>query len=129
MALLLTVEFSFAQQATPAPTQSRENYLNKSQNQKIGAWFLMLGGVALLVRTAGNHAVNSISNVPPPFPIVPVALSAGCIGGSIALFKASSRNKKKTLGAAAYFNILSIPSTQSATSGTTFVPAFSIKLN
>jgi hypothetical protein len=94
---------SFCQQIDPNGLSMRDHYQKKSKNQKTAAWFLLGGGTAMVV-AARIVAQNQIEN--DPFGTVlfaknlggSAALFAGGICaalGSIPLFVASARNKKK----------------------------------
>lgn len=88
-----------SQQITPGTTMTKDDYLQKSRSQKTAAW-IMLGGGALAT-TAGiiwfsqeftlfgpTSSEESASGA-----IVVVGVAA--MGGSIPLFIASARNKRK----------------------------------
>ncbi len=130
MALLFLVrEGAWAQQVNSLPQLTREAYLRKSENQKQGSVLLvvlgctigLVGGLVSVVSSAGGGTSG------PPFPIVPVALGAGCIAGGVALSKASARNKQKALDASAHFNFLSIPTFRYTGPSKSFLPAISLQ--
>ena len=85
------------------PDNGQEDYLKKSRNQKTGAWILMGAGVAAIVTGIIIEAGNAVDNTYSLFTEestnntgVVIAVVGGCMAiGSIPLFAASSRNKKK----------------------------------
>src|SRR5205809_2357928 len=98
---------SFGQQvpvSTPAPLQT--DYLKKSKNQKTWAWILLGSGAALMIGGSiahFNHVNNDPGDIPGDFGY-DGATSVAAVGflsaiGSIPLFIASSKNKKKAKAA------------------------------
>ncbi len=97
MLLILSVTL-FCQQINPRQQLTREDYQRKSNGQKAGGWLLVGGGTVVLAITA----ISSASNVcigtgctKNSFPIVPVSLGAAMMVGSVPLFIASGKNKRK----------------------------------
>ena len=89
---------------------TKENYLQKSKNQKTGAWVLVSAGVVIFAVT-GISASNNVGFGPTHTKHkygVPIGLSIACIAGSIPLFIASGRNKSKAIHTASYFKMESI---------------------
>jgi uncharacterized membrane protein YfcA len=102
LSLLLTAPV-FAQQTNPAQPLTRQDYLQKSKNQKKAAWILLGGGTALIVTglLTGNKDEAS-------FDEASTGAIFGIAGGvcaaiSIPLFIASGRNKKKAAATTSYF--------------------------
>ncbi|MDP4265280.1 MAG: hypothetical protein Q8941_22330 [Bacteroidota bacterium] len=94
---LVTATTSFCQQTNTSHPLTREEYLAKSKHQKTAAWVL-LGGGAALVGTGlliGNRNESSFDQ----------AATGGIIGiigalsmiGSVPLFLAAEKNKRKGL--------------------------------
>ena len=129
IALLLTgVEGALAQQTNSTPLLTREALIKKSQNQRQGSVLLVVLGCTVGLVGGVLSGVSVSGPTAPPFPIVPVALGAGCIAGGIALSKASARNKQKALNGSAHFNLLRVPAFEFTPLGKPCIPAFSIKL-
>ena len=76
-----------------AATSFSQDYLKKSKNQKTAAWILLGGGSALVVTgilLANNAALDNLGTG------AGVAIAGGvAVLGSIPLFLASGRNKRK----------------------------------
>jgi hypothetical protein len=105
-------------------------YLQKSKNQKTGAWVLASAGVVIFAVT-GITASNNLDFGATPTKhkyAVPIGLSIACIAASIPLFIAAGRNKSKAREAAAYFKMEKIPSLQQTGINFHSYPAISIKL-
>jgi hypothetical protein len=93
--LLILSSSSFSQQTNSQPALSKQDYLKKSKNQKTAAWVMLGGGVAL---GAGGilWALSDIFSTSSGPDILFFAGGASMLG-SIPLFIASSRNKKKAM--------------------------------
>jgi hypothetical protein len=100
LVLFFTFGIAFGQQTTV----SKEAYLIKSKNQKTAAWIMLGGGTLLFIGGMIAHS-NYLEEVEDPFePLTEVSTGelAAFIGvlaaaGSIPLFIASSRNKRKAM--------------------------------
>ena len=102
---------SFSQQTNPAPALTKQDYLVKSKKQKTAAWILLGGGFALMIAGSAimaGEASNDYEDQPynPFAPISEADFDAGEVMvtaglfaglGSIPLFIASSRNKRKAM--------------------------------
>jgi hypothetical protein len=109
--LLIISATSFSQQTTPSPTLTKQDYLKKSKGQKTAAWLLLGGGFASTVTgyvivknsllSGDNFLGISLTTGEPDKDIVAGEIffftGAAAILGSIPLFIASNRNKKKGL--------------------------------
>jgi len=96
--LLLLATVSFSQQTNPTQPLTREDYLKKSKSQKITAFVLLGGGVTTLaIISKGNTS----------FDVLGILAVAGTLStlGSIPLFIASGRNKRKAKMASVYLRI------------------------
>jgi hypothetical protein len=105
--LLAIAGAAFSQHLDSANQFTPEYYLMKSRNQKSGAWVLTVAGTTGLLVTFLTNAANGVNDLSTSIIslgsvaprrrsyAVPYVLSAACIGGGIALFTASSRNKNK----------------------------------
>jgi hypothetical protein len=100
--LLIMSATSFSQQTNPSPVLVKQDYLQKSKNQKTAAWICFGTGAALL-------AIAAPGNV--SFDILPVLVvgSGGLVVGSIPLFIAASRNKRKAKKVSALINMETVP--------------------
>ena len=126
--MLLMMANSFCQQANPSQPLTKNDYLQKSKNQKTAAWVLLGGGLALAVGGAVLDVSSDWSGSETPYL---VAITAGCASmlGSIPLFISSAKNKRKAMNASSYFEIRQDPVLTHT--GLTFhaVPTLSLKLN
>lgn len=129
--LLLTLPASsFSQQTTTTQSpKTKDYYLQKSKNQKSGARVLLGGGSILIV--AG---VLIGTNKDATFGEAGTGLVMGGLGflatlGSIPLFIASSKNKRKAMNASSYFKFEKIPSIQGGGITSIAYPAVSLKIN
>ena len=102
---------SFSQQIDPAPALTKQDYLEKSKKQKTAAWVL-LGGGAVLIITGAVLSINEAEDDYQDDPYNPFAplteadfdgpewvFTTGILAGlgSIPLFIASSRNRRKAM--------------------------------
>ncbi len=109
----------FSQQT---PSLTKQQYLLKSKNQKI-AGFILLG--------AGVTTLAIISNGRTSFDILPMLAIGGTVStlASIPLLIASSRNKRKAINAAAFFDIQKTESSWYAGNGFNAYPALNFKIS
>lgn len=104
VSLLACVIFSksFCQETQTTSPVNGQDYLQKSRNQKTGAWVLLGAGAAL---TAGGliwfsnelDLFNSDNDSNEDIAVIVSGVGVAAMGGSIPLFIASARNKKKAL--------------------------------
>lgn len=97
--LLILSATSFSQQTNTKNPVTKADYLQKSKNQKAGGWVLLGGGALVLTITAVSSAGVDFQNRK-SFPVVPVSLGAAIMAGSVPLFLASGRNKRKGMSLA-----------------------------
>lgn len=77
---------------------TRAEYLKKSKSNKIGGFILLgVGTIALVSASGGNTDLESLG-------VIVVAGSAAVLG-SIPLFIAASKNKRKATNASVYFKM------------------------
>jgi hypothetical protein len=108
MLLSLSVT-SYSQQTNPSTALTKQDYLQKSKNQKTAAWVLVGGGAVLIV-TGGIVWANQINKKAETDPFGALADAyttttgdwisvAGIVAaaGSIPLFIAASKNKRKAI--------------------------------
>ncbi len=118
--LLVLATVSFSQQTNPTQPLTREDYLKKSKSQKITAFVLLGAGVTTLaIISKGNTS----------FDVLGILAVAGTLStlGSIPLFLASARNKRKAQAASVYFKLEKQDVRQ--LSGITTYPSVAIKFN
>jgi hypothetical protein len=90
---------SFGQQTNPAAASSKQDYLTKSQKQKTGAWGLLGIGTVMLIGgayIAGHETFDNDGNDSGVAAAgVVAAMGVAAMIGSIPLFIASGKNKRK----------------------------------
>jgi len=126
MLLIISVA-SFSQQTTnPAPTV-KTDYLEKSKNQKKAAWVMLGGGASLILLgdLIGNSKSSSFGDAGAGF--VMAAVGGLSMLGSIPLFIASSRNKKK--GMSLSFKNETAPQIQKSSFVYRSVPSLTLKIS
>ncbi len=89
---------SFSQQSNPSTTLTPQDYLKKSKRQKTAAG--ILAGVGIFSTLLSTVQLKLYGEEEPSNPNSGLFLATGltAIGGSITLYIASSRNKKKAAG-------------------------------
>jgi hypothetical protein len=116
LAMLLIVSAClFSQQATPSQPLTHEDYLKKSKNQKTAGWILL--GSGALLTTIGvvvgmNEAEDIVVDIFDPYAspsnddaTLATVLTIGgvlAMAGSIPLFIASGKNKKKSAASVSF---------------------------
>jgi len=95
--LLIVSVASFSQQTNSHPVLNKQDYLKKSKNQKTTAWVLLGGGAALILvgDLIGNSKESSFSDAGTG--VVIAGIGALSMLGSIPLFIASGKNKRKAM--------------------------------
>jgi hypothetical protein len=107
---------------TPSPPLTKQDYLQKSKRQKTGG-FILLGVGATMIAIAAPGTVS--------FDVVPVLAIGGsaAVLGSIPLFIAAGKNKRRAKAMTAYFDMQQIPTTLPATVLKHSYPAVTLRLN
>lgn len=119
--LLLFSVISYSQNTAPSNQFTKEEYLKKSRTQKtIGFVMLGAGAATLIAISSGNTDLNSIGTF--------VVLGSGLVVGSIPLFIAAGRNKRKSKNATAYFKFETTQLIQMSAIRTNTIPAVAIKI-
>ena len=120
--LLILATTSFSQQTQSSKPLTREEYLTKSKNQKIFGFILLGAGVTSLAIAAYGG---------PSFDVLPVLAIGGTLStlGSIPLFIASRRNKRKTMNTSASLKIEKTQTMQQTGISFHSLPAISVKIN
>lgn len=98
MLLIMSVA-TFSQQTVPSQDLTKQDYLQKSKSQKGGAWLLLGSGTAVLAGTLISAASSICFSgcTKRKTPVVPISIGSAMIVGSVPLFIASSRNKRKSM--------------------------------
>ena len=119
---------SFCQKTYDTVPDIKTGYIEKSKNQKTAAWVLLGGGVALIGTgfLVGDDKEASFDDA------FTGALMAG-IGvlstiGSIPLFIASGKNKRKAMNASAFIKLETVPLLQKQSFVQNSYPAFSVNI-
>ena len=125
MMLIVSVS-SFSQQTNPASTLTKQDYLQKSKNQKKVAWIMLGGGVAFVVGgfISGTSDLSSTS----AGPAILIYTGGASILASIPVFMASAKNKRKAMNMSASFKMEKAPIIQNRSFVQTSFPAFSQRL-
>lgn len=132
--LLIIAACAFSQQTNPSPALTRQDYLQKSKYQKKTAWILLGGGALLsisgyMVLISDETYEQAIRNLDVTGPLVGyVFFYAGnaAMLGSIPLFIASSRNKKKAMRLS--FNMETTPQIHKKTLVSSPLPSLTLKI-
>ncbi len=124
--LLITSASLFSQPTTETP-KVKADYLQKSKNQKTTAWVLLGGGAGfILVGTLiGNGKEASFDDAGTG--VVLGGIGALSMLGSIPLFIASGKNKRKAMSMS--FKNEMIPQLQTGSFVYRSVPSFSLKIS
>ncbi|HEY5968350.1 MAG TPA: hypothetical protein VIU35_10240 [Chitinophagaceae bacterium] len=122
--LLVMTTAPFSQQADPIIA----DYLKKSRNQKTAAWIMLSSGtIAAFIGVSFAIVENDIGDdSPTPF-IVLASAGGAAMAGSIFLFAASSKNKKKAMS----LSFRNIPAKQMIGNSIAYrsIPSLSLKIN
>jgi hypothetical protein len=132
-AFLLLIGETYCQTASDSTSKekyTKQYYLQKSKNQKDGAWVLLIGGAAIFAGT-GLYASHNLDFSSPEKHrhIVPISLGIACVASSILLFIEAGRNKLKSARLTTYFEMEQIPILQQTGINLRSYPAVSIRLN
>ena len=130
LTILLIVSVAlFSQQIKPAPALTKQDYQDKSNNQKSAAWLLLGGGTAVLTITALSNLGVCIGPgcTKKTFPVVGVGLGGAAIVSSIPFFIASSQNKKKAMSLS--FKNETAPQLQKDGFANRAVPSLTLKIS
>ena len=123
--LLIVSGASFSQQTTTNTPLTKADYLQKSIKQKTAAWVLLGGGSALVVTgvlLSNNASFDNLGTT------ATIAIVGGLsMLGSIPLFIASGKNKRKANAATAFFKMEKTPVIQQTGFVYQSYPALSIK--
>ncbi len=119
---------SFCQQTDLSQPLTKQDHLQKSKKQKTAAWVLLGGGTAVAVGVAILDVSSDWTKSETPYL---VAISAGCASmlGSIPLFIASRRSKKRAMNVFTNFDIRQTPVPTNTRLALYSTPTLSLKLN
>ena len=137
--LLFTWTSSFAQQTEPAEPRKVELYLEKSKSQKATAHILMVIGVATLTITTITAVADGAQDLGNVFTgetlenqhrtyLVPTTIGAASIAGSIILYSAAARNKRRALQASTHLKLEQYPEGYQHLFTSTAYPALALKI-
>jgi hypothetical protein len=119
---------SFCQQTDISQSLTQKNYLQKSKSQKTAAWVLLGGGFAIAVGASILDVSSDWTKSETPY-LVAIGVGGASMLGSIPLFIASARNKKKGMNASTSFQIRKIPVPTNTGLTLHSAPTLSLKLN
>ena len=130
----------FCQQTHFTQNLSREDYIKKSKHQKTAAWIMLGGGAALAVTdlAIGIHSVYdefgtvfTSGHDDRSFVAGEIVFYTGLASmvGSIPLFVASARNKRKSMAISTYFKIERYVAIQNNGFSNQLYPAISLHMN
>jgi len=99
---------------------SKEDYLKKSKSQKTAAWIMLGTGAASLAIAAPGEV---------SFDVLPALVigGGGLVAGSIPLFIASGKNKRKAMNMSFRFQQIQLP--QGSGFAEKKIPSLNLKLN
>lgn len=123
LAILLMVSVvSFSQQTNPSPALTKQDYLQKSKNQKSYAWILLGSGAVIFgIAAPGNVSLDVLG------PLVVVGAVATL--ASIPLFIASAKNKRRAHATNVFFKMETAPQLQNSSFANRPVPSLSFKIS
>ena len=137
--LLIVSGRSFSQQTAAVTPPVKTDYLKKSKNQSTAAWILLGGGFAftttgiiLGINSVATEIVGAFTGEQSnTFEVGAVFFYTGLASmvGSIPLFMASSRNKRKASAVSASFKIETGPFVKQAALIKSCYPAIALKIN
>jgi hypothetical protein len=137
--LISVVVNGFGQQTTPTSTTIQSDYLKKSKKQKTAAWILLGGGAALFIVGAVIPKGEEQWDTYYGFPIKDnkndgikgLLYLTGTLSmiGSIPLFIASGKNKRRAMSVSADLQMQNSKVIQRASLANKSYPAVAVKLN
>ena len=127
--LLALPATSFCQQTNDSVPVVKTDYLQKSKNQKTAAWVLLGGGAALIGTgfLVGDGKNSSFDDAATGAVLAGIGLLSTI--GSIPLFIASGKNKRKAITTSAFIKMETAPAFQKQSFVPNSYPAFSIKFS
>ena len=135
--LFAFVTASFGQQITPKQDWTETDYYKKSKKQKTAAWILLGSGVALFtggliahsiyIRPRADYPSAELTEITTGEIVATVGVLTA--GGSIPLFIASSKNKKKAKVASVFIDIETAQVLQGTVFSNQSFPAVGVKIH
>lgn len=121
--LLLSLSVgSFSQAIEPTQPTTKSEYLKKSRTQRtVGFIMLGAGAVTLISISGGNTNLNSVGTL--------AILGGGLVVGSIPLFIAAGKNKRRYKNATAFFQFEESHSIVQRSIQTKKIPAVALKIS
>ena|SRR5438046_6364726 len=116
---------TFGQQTKPSQSFTSSDYLQKSKHQKTAAWIMLAGGAGL---AAAGVAVDA-SNWNSSGGDVLLVIGGASILGSVPLFIASGKNKRKGMAVSGHFQMEPTPLVHLASITNRLYPAVSLKID
>ena len=126
IAFLIVANSIYSQQSKPTTPLTKKDYLQKSKNQKTAAWLFMGGGLGLTTLGLTTEKSNDNNSGDSP-KIVAIVTGLAAISTSIALFIASSENKKRAESLS--FRLEKAPQIQQGSFVYRSFPVLSFRLN
>ena len=123
--LLMVATTTFSQQNPSSPTLTKQDYLKKNKNQKTAAWVMLGGGLALGVGGAAWAGSDWEASGPGALMVI----GGASVIGSIPLFIASGKNKRKAMSATTFFKMETAPQLINRNIVTRSLPSLTLKLS
>jgi len=120
--LIIVAANSFSQDSTANVPATKTDYLKKSKGQKTAAWIMLGAGVAMFAIAAPGDVSFDAAGVL-------VVAGSALVLGSIPLFIAASKNKKKAKAASAFFKMETSPVIHHSSIANKTYPVVSIRIS
>jgi len=124
--LLILASTTFGQQTKTSLALTKQDYLQKSKRQKTAAWILLGGGSALAITGLLINNQASLDNAGTTAIVAGIGVLS--MIGSIPLFIASGRNKRKAMAMSASLKLENTSAIQGYKMVHTSYPALSVKI-
>ena len=120
--LLVFSTIAFSQQTTPIQTKTKQDYLQKSKQQKTTAWILAGGGLVLEIAGAIAYQQGNAGLL---------LLGAGLLSQAVSIpfFISAGINKRKSKEVSLSFKLEKTPDIQPTVISFRSIPKISLKLN
>ena len=124
--LLILASTTFGQQTKTSLALTKQDYLQKSKRQKTAAWILLGGGSALAITGLLINNQASLDNAGTTAIVAGIGVLS--MIGSIPLFIASGRNKRKAMAMSASLKLENTSAIQGYKMVHASYPALSVKI-
>ena len=126
--LLIIPATSFCQKTNENTPAVNTDYLQKSKNQKTAAWVLLGGGTALIGAgfLIGDSKESTFDDAATGVVLAGIGVLSSI--GSIPLFIASGKNKRKAMKASTFIKMETVPLLQKQSLVQNSYPAFSVHI-